>query len=159
MKNPQKINIAIDGRLPASFGVVKKYLFDAALFFAAKSAKRSKLAFRSISIILQTDEESDCAHRAIMNVEGATDVITQPFDPMPGEEDGVYGELYVNYERAESFASKRKNWTPLKELLLYLAHGMDHLSGESDMTRDGRARMRRRELLWLKEWFEKEGTI
>lgn len=155
MKNPQQIEIVIGGRLPAMFGIGKKDLAEAARFFAARSAGRSGLAFRSVAVVLQNDEESDFAHRAVMNAEGPTDVITQPFDPMPGEEEGVYGELYINCERAKSFVSPGRAWTPLKELLLYLAHGMDHLSGESDLDPQGRTKMRRRELGWVKEWLKK----
>ena len=68
---------------------------------------------------------------------------------MPGEEPGVYGELYVNCARALSAAPKRKGWSPAKELLLYVAHGMDHLSGADDHSSRDRAAMRRRELRWL----------
>ena len=38
-----------------------------------------------------------------------------------------------------------------RELALYLAHGCDHLTGADDATPAGRARMRRRELGWLRE--------
>jgi probable rRNA maturation factor len=89
-----------------------------------------------------------------MDVCGATDVITQRYDAMPGEEPGVYGELYVNVERAVSAAPAREGWSAEKELLLYVAHGMDHLSGEDDLDDAGRMRMRRRELKWLKEFSE-----
>jgi probable rRNA maturation factor len=124
----------------------------AAEFFAGRSAARSSLAFREVAVILQDDAGSDEAHRAIMDVAGATDVITQRYDAMPGEEPGVYGELYVNVERARSAAPARKGWSAEKELLLYVAHGMDHLSGEDDMDDAGRMRMRRRELKWLREF-------
>ena len=84
-------------------------------------------------------------------VEGATDVITQRYDAMPGEPAGVYGELYVNVDQALRVAPKRRGWSPAKELLLYVAHGMDHLSGADDLNPRDYDRMRRRELRWLKE--------
>jgi rRNA maturation RNase YbeY len=144
------VETAFAGRVPFDRRKLKK----AAEFFAAKSASRSSLLFREVTIVLQDDEGSDEAHRAIMDVCGATDVITQRYDAMPGEEPGVYGELYVNVERAVSAAPAREGWSAEKELLLYVAHGMDHLSGEDDLDDAGRMRMRRRELKWLKEFSE-----
>ena len=82
---------------------------------------------------------------------GPTDVITQRYDAMPGEPEGVYGELYVNVDQALRVAPKRRGWSPAKELLLYVAHGMDHLSGADDLKPRDYDRMRRRELGWLKE--------
>jgi len=81
---------------------------------------------------------------------GATDVITQRYDPIPGEPGGLTGELFVNAERAACCAPRRAGWDPDRELALYLAHGFDHLTGADDGTRAERSRMRRRELGWLK---------
>ena len=149
-----KCAILIDCSCGRNFRVDRRKLKKAAEFFAAKSAARSSLAFREVTVVLQDDDGSDEAHRAIMDVCGATDVITQRYDAMPGETPGVYGELYVNVERAVSAAPARKGWSAEKELLLYVAHGMDHLSGEDDLDDAGRARMRRRELRWLREFSE-----
>ena len=68
---------------------------------------------------------------------------------MPPEEPGLYGELFVNTDQALRAAPKRKGWSPAKELLLYVAHGMDHLSGADDCAEADYNRMRRRELKWL----------
>jgi rRNA maturation RNase YbeY len=149
-----KCKIAIEGCPKGRFKVQRRRLYAAAAFFAARSARRSKLVFREVAIILQDDAASDEVHRAIMNVAGATDVITQRYDAMPDEKPGVYGELYVNVERAVSSAPLRKGWDAEKELLLYVAHGMDHLAGEDDLDPVGRNRMRRRELRWLKEFYK-----
>ena len=149
-----KCRILIDCGCGGNFRIDRRKLKTAAEFFAAKSASRSSLVFREVTIVLQDDEGSDEAHRAIMDVCGATDVITQRYDAMPGEEPGIYGELYVNVERAVSAAPAREGWSAEKELLLYVAHGMDHLSGEDDLDDTGRMRMRRRELKWLKEFSE-----
>ena len=144
-----KCRIELAGRLPAAIGLARGEVRAAAALFAAKSSARVGIPFRAVTVILQDDAESDEAHRAVMGVEGATDVITQGFDAMPGEEEGVYGELYVNCERAIAAAPKRRGWSPAKELLLYVAHGMDHLSGADDHSPADYARMRRRELAWL----------
>ena len=144
--------IEITGRLPRSFGVSRKALESAASFFAGKSSSRIGVPFREVSIVLQDDRGSDEAHMAVMGIAGATDVITQRYDAMPPEQDGVYGELYVNCERAATAFPARRGWSALKELLLYIAHGMDHLSGADDLTDRQRSRMRARELRWMKEY-------
>lgn len=145
-------SVEITGRLRAVGSLTKKSLAEAAKYFAFRSSRRAKMRFCHVDIILQNDKESDEAHRAIMGIEGATDVITQAYDAMPPEEPGVYGELYVNLEQASRVASTIPNWSVADELLLYIAHGMDHLSGEDDFTESEYARMRRRELGWLRDW-------
>lgn len=148
--------ITIEGHLPRSFGITKTALKLAAKYFASCSSKRIKVPFHSVTIILQDDNKSDEVHRGIMGVEGATDVITQAYEAMPPEPEGIYGELYVNTDQALRFAKVVKNWSSLKELLLYIAHGMDHLSGADDLESSDRDRMRRRELKWLKDYFSLE---
>lgn len=98
---------------------------------------------------LVDDAGSDEIHRAIMGIEGATDVVTQAYDSIPPEPDGVYGELFVNFDQAVRSAPKRKGWSQVKELLLYVAHGMDHLSGADDFSEKDYRAMRRRELGWV----------
>lgn len=134
--------IAIEGRLKRSLGITRAELKQAAEFFAEKSGKRVGEKFREVTVILQNDEESAEVHEGIMQTEGPTDVITQRYDPMPGEEQGVYGEIYVNADRALELGGR-------KELLLYVAHGMDHLSGADDHGEKNYRTMRRRELRWL----------
>lgn len=84
-----------------------------------------------------------------MNIAGATDVVTQAYDSIPPEEPGLYGELFVNVDQAMRAAPKRKGWSAAKELLLYVAHGMDHLSGADDHGESAYRAMRRRELRWI----------
>ena len=141
--------VNIDGSLPKAFCITKSELKSAAQYFAERSSARVGIAFREVTVVLQDDAASDETHRAIMNVADATDVITQGYDAMPGEAEGVYGELYVNCDRAIAAAPSRKGWSPAKELLLYVAHGMDHLSGADDHSPTDYALMRRRELSWL----------
>ena len=142
--------ISIDGKLPRSLGLAKSELKAAAEFFAAKSSARIVVPFRAVTVILQNDAFSAEVHEAINGAEGPTDVITQRYDAMPGESEGVYGELYVNVDQALRVAPKRRGWSPAKELLLYVAHGMDHLSGADDLKPRDYDRMRRRELGWLR---------
>ena len=146
-----KCRISIDGKLPRALGLRKPELKAAAEAFAAKSAARIGVPFRAVTIILQNDPFSAEVHEAINGAEGPTDVVTQRYDALPGEAEGVYGELYVNVDQAQRAAPKRRTWSPARELLLYVAHGMDHLSGADDLTPSGYDRMRRRELSWLSD--------
>ena len=143
--------IRIDGVLPRGLGLTKGSLRSAAAFFAERSSSRIGVPFRAVTVILQDDAFSAEVHEAINGAKGPTDVITQRYDAMPGEAEGVYGELYVNTDQALRVAPKRRGWSPAKELLLYVAHGMDHLSGADDLKPRDYDRMRRRELGWLKE--------
>ena len=93
------------------------------------------------------------ARMAVMNGnflqhQGATDVLA--FDlagnaafSVPGEA-VVAGEVYVCPEVAADVAGKFGN-TPEDELLLYMVHGVLHLTGEDDHEPAGRRRMRRLE--------------
>ena len=146
-----KAIISIDGALPKSLGVTRREVKQAAEFFAARSSARVGAPFREISVVLQDDVFSAEVHLAVNGVEGPTDAITQRYDPMPGEPDGIYGEVYVNCDRALAAAPRRAGWSAAKELLLYVAHGMDHLSGADDLSPADYDRMRRRELAWLRE--------
>ena len=143
-------HVTIDGNLPRALGLTKPVLKSAAAFFAAKSSARIGVPFRAVTVVLQDDDFSAEVHEAINGAQGATDVITQRYDAMPGEEDGVYGELYVNVDQALRVAQRRRGWSSAKELLLYVAHGMDHLSGADDLKPQDYDRMRRRELGWLR---------
>lgn len=147
-----KVCVTVDGSLPAKMGISRTELRRAAEYFAARSSRRIGIAFREVVVILQDDASSAEVHLAINGAEGATDVVTQPYDPMPGEAEGVYGELYVNCERAMSAAPRRRGWSAARELLLYIAHGMDHLSGADDLLDADYWRMRRRELGWMRSY-------
>ena len=144
--------IVIDGSLPRSVAVSKASLKAAARYFASRSSERIGVPFRSVVVVLQDDAASDEVHRGIMGVEGATDVITQAYEAMPPEPEGIYGELYVNVDQALRFSNVAGGWSAEKELLLYIAHGMDHLSGADDLEPADRARMRRRELAWMRDY-------
>ena len=145
-----KCKVTIDGALPRGLGITRGELRSAAEFFAARSAERIGVPFRSVTVVLQDDAFSAEVHLAINGAKGATDVVTQRYDAMPGEKPGVYGELYVNCDQALRAAPHRKGWSAAKEILLYVAHGMDHLSGADDLSSSDYARMRRRELAWLR---------
>ena len=143
------MRIEVTGAVPRVFGLTKAQVVAAARFFAARSRSRVGGVWHEVVVHLVRDAASDELHRAIMGVEGATDVITQAYDAVPPEAPGLYGELFVNTDQALRAAPQRKVWSPAKELLLYVAHGMDHLSGADDCAEADYNRMRRRELTWL----------
>ncbi len=152
--NDTSCEITLDGSLPRAAGISKAELKSAARCFAARSARRSGLFFRSVAVVLQDDAFSAETHFAINAVAGPTDVTTQAYEAIPPEPPGVYGELYVNVDQALRAAPKRPGWSVKKELLLYVAHGMDHLGGADDADEADYARMRRRELGWIRAWEE-----
>ncbi len=144
------VRIVVNGSVPAAFGVTRAEIKAAAEFFAERSRARVGGVWHEVTVHLVRDAESDAVHRAIMGIAGATDVITQAYDAIPPEAPGLYGELFVNTDQALRAAPKRRGWNPAKELLLYIAHGMDHLSGADDLAPADYARMRRRELGWIR---------
>ena len=144
------MKVSIAGRVPRRFGVAKTELEAKARFLAERSRVRVGGVWHEVVVHLVDDGESDAMHRAIMGIDGATDVITQAYDAIPPEPPGICGEIFVNVDQACRAAPKRRGWSPVKELLLYIAHGMDHLSGADDHSPAGYARMRRRELGWLR---------
>lgn len=144
------MQISINGSVPKDFALTKAEVKAAATLFAARSSARAGLVFHEIVVHLIRDAESDEMHRVLMQIEGATDVITQAYDAIPPEEPGLSGELFVNTDQARRAAPRRRNWSIAKELLLYVAHGMDHLSGADDHSERDYATMRRRELAWLR---------
>ena len=137
------------GSIPRDFGLSKDALKTAAASFAERSRARVDGVWHEVVVHLVRDAESDTIHRAIMGVTGATDVITQAYEAIPPEPPGLLGELFVNVDQARRAAPRRRGWSAAKELLLYVAHGMDHLSGADDHAPADYRRMRRRELAWL----------
>ncbi len=143
------MRIEVTGAAPRAFGLAKAQVVAAARFFAARSKARVGGVWHEVVVHLVRDAASRELHQVIMGVTGATDVITQAYDAVPPEAPGLYGELFVNTDQALRCAPRRKGWSPAKELLLYIAHGMDHLSGADDCAEADYNRMRRRELKWL----------
>ena len=145
------MRVVVTGSVPAGFGLAKAAVRAAAARFAARSRARVGGTWHEVVVHLVRDAASDARHRAIMGIAGATDVITQAYDAIPPEPPGLYGELFVNVDQARRAAPRRRGWSVAKELLLYVAHGMDHLSGADDRAPRDYAAMRRRELGWLRD--------
>lgn len=122
----------------------------AALAELAQKHAPDSAPWREVTVHLLDDAGSASVNSAVMGHDGATDVITQRYEPIPGEDAGLVGELFVNVQCAQRAAPRRAGWSPDKEFALYLAHGCDHLTGADDHLPGQRAAMRRRELAWLR---------
>jgi rRNA maturation RNase YbeY len=134
-------------RFAIDTSAVKRMVRD----FAALAQTSAEHPWQEITVHLYDDDGIALINQAIVGHGGPTDVITQRYTPIPGEPAGLIGELFVNVERAHQVAPRRAGWSPDRELALYLAHGCDHLTGADDITPRERARMRRRELAWLRK--------
>jgi probable rRNA maturation factor len=92
-----------------------------------------------ISLVLVDDREMRELNARFLDHDHATDVLAFPFEP---EADGIEGEVVVSVETAEREAASR-GLAFDRELLLYVTHGILHLTGMEDHTREGRRRMDR----------------
>ena len=108
-------------------------------------------SWNRVTVIFMDDKAMEQANHRVFRRARTTDVITQAYEPVPGDPDGKTGEILVNAERALIEGPTRGHWPAAKELALYIAHGCDHLTGGLDDDTDGRKRMRRRELRWLRD--------
>ena len=96
-------------------------------------------------------------------VREVTDIIAAAYRPLPGMRTWE-GELVVNAERALDVVTAcarssrlprtphlgAREWDASSEFALYVAHGVDHLTGADDTTPRTRRLMRQRELRWLR---------
>ena len=86
-----------------------------------------ELDFVEVSIV--DDATIDQVHRDFMDIPGATDVITF-----------AHGEIVVSVETAQSYGAEFGNAFE-RELMLYIIHGLLHLSGHEDADTGERAAM------------------
>ena len=84
-----------------------------------------------LEISIVSDRRIAALHRGFMGIRGATDVITFQ-----------HGEIILSGETAVRNA-KRFHSSPLREIRLYIIHGMLHLGGYSDKEETGAQDMRR----------------
>jgi rRNA maturation RNase YbeY len=115
-------------------------------FLAARAARNRPLG--RITLVLADHDAMLRANRDHLGRTGVTDVISFPHLPLPGETPAALrGDVIVNAQLAVEEGPARGG--AVRELALYIAHGLDHLAGASDASPAGRRRMRRRELAWL----------
>jgi probable rRNA maturation factor len=95
-----------------------------------RSRKRTDLAkLREISVWLISDRRMSRLHRQFLGQKGPTDVLTFQ-----------HGEIFISVEMAKRHARAFGN-SLLRELQLYIVHGLLHLHGFDDRTQAGARRM------------------
>ena len=102
----------------------------------------------AVSLVLTDNAGIRRIKSKYMHIAEVTDVIAFRYASLPGETDSAWGDVFVNVQRAAEYTLTSGNRS--RELALYIAHGCDHLAGEVDDSPAAYARMRRRELRWLK---------
>lgn len=144
-----EISLQCHGRLTPPLSRARLLAAAQTCVAAAQRWNRPESPWRAVIIHLLHDRQSACVNAEIMGHEGPTDVITQAYEPFPGEAPGLLGELYVNLDVAQRTAERLGTTTFEEEVVLYIAHGCDHLCGSDDATPAERAAMRRRDLRWM----------
>lgn len=102
----------------------------------------------ALTVVLTDNRGIGAMNAACFGQDCTTDVIALRYRPVPPPGAGAGGEILVNVERAVECGPRHGGVH--RELALYLAHGIDHLTGADDGTGPGRRQMRRRELRWLR---------
>ncbi len=113
------------------------------------AAKTAPELWGEVSVILVDDKGITQTNREYFGKNRPTDVISFRYDPVPGEDAALGGDLLVNVERAMLEGTARDNID--YELALYIAHGFNHLSGAEDDTPEKRRKMRSTETAWLRK--------
>ena len=117
---------------------------------AAERLARPGAPWREITLHVTHDAANREMNRRILGHDYPTDVITQRYEPFPFEPPGLVAELFVNVDEARRNAERLRRTSWAEELVLYVAHGCDHLTGADDATPEGRRAMRRRDLRWMR---------
>ena len=86
-------------------------------------------ALEMVEVSIVDDATIAQVHVDFMDIPGATDVITF-----------AHGEIVISSETAQEYASDYGHSTE-RELMLYIVHGLLHLSGHEDAEADERAAM------------------
>lgn len=131
-----KIQLEIEYLVDGNWEDDRRYR-QAALWIAQRAGLRSLQA--NISIV--DDAAIHELNREQLDHDWPTDVISFVFESVGGEVDG---ELIASADTAERLAPQA-GWPAADELLLYVIHGLLHLSGLDDIDPADRQRMRQAE--------------
>ena len=112
-------------------------------------AKTAPAVWSEVSVVFLDDDGITQTNREYFGKNRPTDVISFRYDPVPGEDNLLSGDLLVNVDRAIQEGTARGNTD--YELALYIAHGFDHLSGAEDDTPEKQKKMRATETAWLRK--------
>lgn len=107
------------------------------------AGRLAKTPLRQFSVALVDDREMMRVHREFLDDPTTTDVVTFPLEMNPRGQ-VTEGEVVICVPQAMRCARERGHRTR-NELLLYVIHGMLHLSGYDDTTKREFSRMHARE--------------
>ena len=94
-----------------------------------------------ISYVFCSDEYLRAMNREHLNHDYYTDIITFPFN----EKVSLQGDVFISYERVVDNASGYGDGDTFNELCRVMVHGLLHLLGFGDKTRDETLKMRAKE--------------
>ncbi len=96
----------------------------------------------ALTVVVVDDAEMERLHVAYRGEAGTTDVLTFPFDPLPGgDEEGEYlGDVVIAWPQAARQAGEMGH-APQDEVDLLVVHGVLHLLGYDDEEPEARSRM------------------
>lgn len=113
-----------------------------------------KMQITQIDIILLSDMELHNLNYKFLAHDTYTDIITFPYH---NENEAIWTDIYISYERMIDNASKYKV-NIQQEWLRLLAHGILHIFGFNDKTLAEQKKMRAAENYWI-EFFLKESSL
>jgi probable rRNA maturation factor len=110
-----------------------------ALDACASLPGRQSFPSEGVAVLLVSDRRIASLHRQFMNLPGPTDVITFQ-----------HGEIFISVETARRHARRFRN-SFVRELQLYIVHGLLHLRGFDDKTPAEEQRMRAQQTKVLRQ--------
>ncbi|MFZ1080620.1 MAG: rRNA maturation RNase YbeY [Candidatus Kryptoniota bacterium] len=102
----------------------------------------------NINVVLVNDDYILDVNQKFLNHNYKTDVIS--FDLSENEK--IDGEVYVSVDRAKAQAGRYKVSLEM-EILRLIVHGILHLTGLNDKTRSEKLRMRKRENVFIQQFY------
>lgn len=110
----------------------------------------------NVSIRLTTDDEIQRLHREFMEIDTPTDIMTFPYGDVEDgflgpAEDERGGDMVISIHHARENAISA-GWTPAEEVLFLVVHGVLHLLGWNDHSKEEREAMLARQHDLLKDW-------
>jgi probable rRNA maturation factor len=118
-----------------------------ALLSRLLAAEHPETGLEHTGVILLDDPGMQALNGRYFQKDRPTDVISFRYAAVPGAASPA-GEVLVNVDRAVQVGPRHQGVS--LELALYIAHGVNHLSGADDATPAERAAMRRTERRWLR---------
>ena len=99
-----------------------------------------------IAFVFVSDETLYQLNRRHLQHETYTDILTFPYNEEP-----VEAEIFISVERIHDNAQSHKT-APDEELRRVMIHGILHMCGYDDHSRDQQVRMRTAENIYLEQW-------